>query len=123
MRRWLVNRVTITLGVLAIVIGGWNAYVMAHDDGLLTGRVVDRAGRPVAGAEVVLSEMTIVAMHTLVKTTSDAEGRFQFANHGRHKVVVTAAKPDVGKSERLLVRLLFRNQNTTLSEPLALDQN
>ena len=122
MRRWLINRVTITFGMLALVIGGWNAYVVAHDDGILAGRIVDRGGRPVTGAEVVLSEMTIVAMHTLVKTTSDAEGRFQFANHGRHKVVVTAAKPDVGRSDRMLVRLLFRNQNTTLSEPLRLDQ-
>jgi hypothetical protein len=123
MRRWLVNRVTITFGVLALVIGGWNAYVMANDDGILAGRIVDRDGRPVAGAEVVLSEMTIVAMHPLVKTASDAEGRFQFANHGRHKVVVTAAKQGVGKSDRLLVRLLFRNQNTALAEPLWLDQD
>jgi uncharacterized GH25 family protein len=96
---------------------------MANDDGILAGRVVDRGGKPVAGAQIVLSEMTIVAMHALVKTTSDAEGRFQFANHGRHKVVVTAAKPDVGKSDRMLVRLLFRNQNTTLPEPLRLDQD
>lgn len=120
---WLGNRVTLTFGIIAIVAGGWNLYVMANDDGILAGRAVDSNGRPVPAAEVVLWEKTIVALHPIVKTTTDENGRFQFLNHGRHAVVVTASKPGVGKSARVLVRLLFRNQNTTLAEPIKLDQD
>jgi hypothetical protein len=123
MPRWLLNRVTLTFGTLALVIGGWNLYVMAHDDGILAGRVVDRDGKPAAAAEVVLWEKTIVALSPITKTATGDDGSFQFLNHGRHAVVVTASKPSVGKTDRVLVRLLFRNQNTTLAEPLRLDQD
>ena len=40
-RGWLINRVTLTFGALALLALGWNLYVAAHDDGILEGRVVD----------------------------------------------------------------------------------
>jgi hypothetical protein len=119
-RYWLINRVTITFGTIAIVIGLWNIYVLQHDDGILAGVVVGPDGRPVAGAEVVLSERTIVSLDPIAKTVTDDEGHFRFTRHDRHRVVLTASKPELGASGRLEVRLYFRNQNRQLEEPLQL---
>jgi hypothetical protein len=119
-RAWLFNRFTATLGVLVVVIGGWNLYVIANDDGVLAGRVVGPDGTPVAGAEVVLAEQTVAALMPLSRLRSDADGRFRFQSHGKHSVVLTASKPGFGASDRVRVKLLFRNQNTELSEPLRL---
>jgi hypothetical protein len=117
---WLVNRVTITFGAIAIVVVLWNVYVAWHDDGILAGTVVGPDGRPVQGAEVVLSERTIVSLEPIAETVTDDGGWFQFARHDRHRVVLTARKPGVGNSGRLEVRLYFRNQNFELDEPLQL---
>jgi hypothetical protein len=119
-RDWLINRVTITFGALALVVVLWNLYVAYHDDGILAGTVVGPAGRPVPGAEVVLSERTIVSLEPIAETVTDDAGHFEFARHDRHRVVLTASKPGVGASGRLEVRLYFRNQNRLLDEPLQL---
>lgn len=118
--RWLVNRVTITFGAIALVVVLWNLYVAAHDDGILAGTVVGPDGQPVAGAEVVLSERTIVSLDPIAETTTDGDGHFRFNRHDQHRVVLTASKPGVGASGRLEVRLYFRNQNRELAEPLQL---
>ena len=120
MRPWLVNRVTITFAAIALVVLLWNLYVMRHDDGILGGTVVGPDGRPVPGAEVVLSERTIVSLDPIAETVTDAEGHFRFTGHDRHRVVLTASKPGIGQSGRLEVRLYFRNQNRELAEPLQL---
>jgi Carboxypeptidase regulatory-like domain len=120
MRPWLINRVTITFGVIAIVVVLWNIYVAWHDDGILAGTVVDPDGRPVSGADVVLSERTIVSLEPIAETVTDDAGRFQFTRHDRHRLVLSASKPEVGNSGRLEVRLYFRNQNLELAEPLEL---
>jgi Carboxypeptidase regulatory-like domain len=120
MRSWLINRVTVTFGAIAIVVLAWNLYVAAHDDGLLAGTVVGPDGQPVPGAEVVLSERTIVSLEPIAETTTDDQGHFLFTHHDRHRVVLTASKPGTGESGRLEVRLYFRNQNRELAEPLLL---
>jgi hypothetical protein len=117
---WLVNRVTITFAAIAVVIVLWNLYVVQHDDGILAGTVVGPDGRPVPGAEVVLSERTIVSLEPIAQTVTDDQGHFRFTGHDRHRVVLTARKPEVGASDRLEVRLYFRNQNRELEEPLQL---
>jgi hypothetical protein len=119
-RFWLLNRVTTTIGLIAILVLGWNLYVLGHDDGILTGTVVGPDGAPVAGAEVVLSERTLVSLEPIAKTTTGPDGGFRFEKHDRHRLVLTASKESVGKSGRLEVRLYFRNQNRHLSEPLRL---
>ena len=53
-RRVLLSRFLIVPLVLVVSIVGWNVYVDAHAHGLLRGRVVDAAGKPVAGATVIL---------------------------------------------------------------------
>jgi hypothetical protein len=117
---WLINRVTITFGAIALVVLLWNLYVAANDDGILAGTVVGPDGWPVPGAEVVLSERTIVSLEPIAETVTDDAGHFEFARHDRHRVVLTASKPGVGNSGRLEVRLYFRNQNRMLDEPLQL---
>ncbi|MEM7021753.1 MAG: carboxypeptidase-like regulatory domain-containing protein [Pseudomonadota bacterium] len=117
---WLVNRVTITFSVIAIVVIAWNLYVAANDDGILAGMVVDPEGNAVPGAEVTLSERTIVSLEPIATTTSDDQGRFRFEDHDRHRMVLTAAKDGVGESGRREVQLYFKNQNRELEEPLLL---
>jgi Carboxypeptidase regulatory-like domain len=120
MRYWLINRVTITFGAIALVVLLWNLYVAAHDDGILAGTVVGPDGQAVPGAEVVLSERTIVSLEPMAETVTDDQGRFQFSRHDRHRVVLSARKPGVGASGRREVSLYFRNQNRELAEPLRL---
>ncbi len=117
---WLVNRVTITFGLIAIVTVGWNLYVRAHNDGILEGEVVDAGGQPVADATVILNEQTLVSLAPIAETTTNENGSFNFLKHDRHKVVLTVAKPGAGASDRILVRLYFRNQNHTLPDPIIL---
>jgi hypothetical protein len=119
-RPWLLNRVTITFGTIATVILAWNLYVLAHDDGILAGVVVDAGGAPVEGARVVLSERTIVSLEPIAETPSDADGRFRFTGHDRHALVLTAEKDGIGASGRIEIRLYFRNQNRNLAEPIQL---
>lgn len=121
-RGWLLNRVTITFATIAVVIVVWNLYVLAHDDGVLAGIVVDGAGQPVPGAQVVLSERTIISLEPIAATVSDGAGRFRFAGHDRHALVLTAAKESIGESGRIEIRLYFRNQNRELAEPVRLGE-
>lgn len=115
-----VNRFTLTFGTIALGVLAWNIYVAGHDDGRLTGRVVDAAGRPVAGATVVLSRKTITSLDKLREATTDDAGRFAFDDHGQYVVVLTAEKPGQGRSPRLLTRLWFRNQNLDAPQILTL---
>lgn len=119
-RSLLLNRVTITFGTIAAAILLWNVYVMANDDGVLAGRVVGPDGRPVEGAEVVLSRQTIVSLHPIATASTDEAGAFAFGRHDEHRIVLTAAKPGVGAAPRREVRLYFRNQNYELEAPLVL---
>ena len=119
-RDWLINRVTITFGVIALVVVLWNLYVVAHDDGILAGQVVDASGEPVPDARVILNERTIVSLAPIAETTTDEEGRFRFESHDRHALVLTASKDGLGASDRVEVQLYFRNQNRTLDDPIQL---
>jgi len=121
LRGWLLHRVIITFAVIAAVVVGWNAYVAAHDDGIIEGMVVGPSGEPVPGAEVVLSERTIVSLAPITTTTTDQQGRFRFERHDRHALVLNASKPEVGQSGRIEIRLYFRNQNRELEAPVRLE--
>lgn len=120
-RKWLINRFTLTFGILAVAIGGWNIYVAGNNGGLLTGQVVGPDGSSVANAQVQLSEQTIVSLNKLASTTTDDQGRFEFPRHDRFSLVLTAQKDGVGSSGRHRVRLLFRNQNHVMDEVVVLE--
>ena len=74
MYRWMRNRFVVLAAVLVIGIGLWNLYVAAHAHGLVAGRVVDPAGRPVVGATVRLYERDFVNEQERAHTITDAAG-------------------------------------------------
>ena len=103
---------------LAIVVAVWNVYVSEHDDGIVRGEVIGPDGRPVAGATVSMMEQNFTTNSDRGKTTSRADGSFEFTDNRSHNIQLRAEKPGLGRSDLVVVRLYFRAQNVTLREPL-----
>ena len=112
------SRWVIVPGLMAIVTVSWLAHVNAHNHGRLEGRVVDASGNPVAGAKVSLFERGFVTHEEKASATTGADGRFRFDNNPSHSVQVEAAAPELGRTNRQIVRLWFAAQDTVLTEPL-----
>ena len=119
-RRAFGNRYAITFGLIAIGTAAWNLYVIRHDQGLIEGRVVDAAGRPVGGATVALFERTLTTLEPRTTTETDGEGQFRFSGQPAHHFVLEARKAGAGQSPRTAFRRYFRGQNLMLGEPLRL---
>jgi hypothetical protein len=122
-RALLLNRFTLVLGTLAVLIAAWNVYVALHAGGRLAGTVVDPQGRPVADATVVLGRKTVTSIDRLGEARTDAQGRFEFRDHGQYWVALSANKQGAGTSVRTMVPLWFRNQDAELEQPLVLVPN
>jgi len=118
----LYNRYTITFGTIALLAIVWNVYVLFNDDGIVTGRVVASDGTPVENVTVVLSEKTLLVTAPRDKTTTDADGRFQFSGHDIYHVYLEAYKDGVGRAPQKDYHLYFRGQNLHLSEPLQIKE-
>lgn len=118
---WMRSRWVIVPGCLALSILLWNMYVFVHDNGIVEGRVVDAAGQPVTGAEVTLFERSFVAYTAKDHAKTDASGRFRFENNRSHALQLEAASANLGKSDRLPIRLWFSGQDLRLIEPLRLE--
>jgi hypothetical protein len=119
-RRLVLNRFVLVPALLAVAIALWNVYVTTHDHGIVAGRVVDAAGRPVPDAAVVLWVLNFTTYVEKTRVTTDAAGRFIINNNDSHNVRLAAEKPGVGRSARVPVRLYFRAQDIELREPLVL---
>jgi hypothetical protein len=119
-RRLLVNRFVLTPAAIAVAILVWNLYVVTHDHGVVIGRVVDDAGRPVGGATVVLWVLNFTTYIEKARATTAPDGRFQLVNAESHNIQLIAEKPGVGRSARVPVRLYFRAEDVELREPLML---
>jgi hypothetical protein len=119
-QRLLLNRFVMVPGAIAIVALVWNLYVATHDHGLVTGRVVDGEGRPVAGATVALWVYNFVTFEEKERVQTDADGVFRFTDNPSHKIQLSAEKAGIGHSPRVPVFLYFRSQDTELGEPLRL---
>lgn len=104
--------------LLAGFVGGWNVYVVGHDDGLVRGRVVAHDGTPVAGATVRMMEQNFTTNSDRGSTMTGPDGRFEFTNNRSHNIQLVADKAGSGRSDRQIVRLYFRAQNVTLDTPL-----
>ncbi len=115
---WLLSRWTIVPGTTLLLVAGWALYAETHNDGIIAGIVVDGRGRAVPGATVLLLERGFVTHEERGRTRTDAEGRFRFASNNSHSVQLEAEAEGLGRSERRIVRLWFRAQNTELAEPL-----
>ncbi len=118
LRAWLLSRWVIVPGIMLLVILAWMAYANAHNHGLIEGRVVDSAGKPVAGAAVLLFERGFVTHQERGRATSDAAGVFRFTDNQSHSVQLEASSPELGRTDRLIVRLWFAAQDIRLTEPL-----
>jgi hypothetical protein len=121
-KRWLINRFVLVPGCLVLIAIVWNGWVFTHDHGVVSGRVVDAAGKPVAGAEVKLWVFNFVTFNEHATTQSKADGSFKFADNPSHNIQLSAEKPGVGRS-RIPVRLYFRSQDIALTYPLRLSYN
>jgi hypothetical protein len=121
--RWrglLLNRFVLVPGALALIAALWNVYVDFHDHGLVAGRVVDAAGRPVEGATVVLWVLDFTTYVETSSATTGPDGTFRIRDNPSHNIQIGAEKPGVGRSTRIPVRLYFRAEDVTLRAPLVL---
>ncbi len=116
--RWLLSRWTVVPAMIAVLVVAWTLYAESHNDGIITGAVVDGKGRPVPGATVLLLERGFVTHEERGRTRTDARGRFRFSHNTSHSVQLEAEAEGLGRSDRRIVRLWFRAQNTDLTEPL-----
>ena len=119
-RRLAINRFVLVPVTIAVAIALWNGYVASHDHGIVVGRVVDAAGRPVPDAAVVLWVLNFTTYVEKTRATTDSAGRFVITNNDSHNIRLAAEKPGVGRSARVPVRLYFRAQDIELTEPLIL---
>ena len=118
--RLLLNRFVLVPGAIAAAILAWNIYVATHDNGIVEGLVVDPKGEPVAGASVALWVLNFTTYVEHAHTRTGADGRFRFDGNASHNIQLAAEKAGVGRSARVPVRLYFKAQDATLSEPLRL---
>jgi hypothetical protein len=114
---WLTNRFVVLAVVLVVGIGAWNLYLNAHAHGIVTGTVVDAAGRPVAGARVRMFGRSFVSEQEQAHTTTDTAGQFRFNDNASH---VIQLQVELGQthSARTTIRLWFRAQDVALATPL-----
>jgi hypothetical protein len=116
-RRLIVNRFVLVPGAIALAGLLWTGYVSLHNDGVIEGRVADAAGRPVAGADVILMVQNVTTFSEKGRAKTGPDGVFRIVDNPSHHVQIFAEAPS-GRSERRELRLWFRGQNTVLDEPL-----
>ena len=121
-RAILLNRFVLVPAAIVFAIVLWNVYVAGHDHGIVTGRVVDVAGRPVPDATVALWTYNFTTYEQKAEVKTDADGVFRFTDNPSHRIQVGAEKAGLGRSLRIPVFLYFRSQDTTLAAPLRLGQ-
>jgi hypothetical protein len=117
---WLLGRWVVVPATIAVLTIGWNAWVGLHAHGLVEGRVIGPAGAPAAGATVVLLEQNVTTFSERSRVETGPDGGFRFTDNRTHHAQIFAEKPDVGRSERQVLRLWFRSQDTVLPQPLEL---
>ena len=118
LRAWTTSRWVIVPGGMVIVTLLWLAYVAGHNHGMVEGRVVDAAGRPVGGASVLLFERGFVTHQERGRATSDSQGAFRFTDNRSHSIQLEAEAPAFGRTDRRIVRLWFAAQDVKLADPL-----
>jgi hypothetical protein len=108
--------------VVAALIGVWNIYISFHNDGLVAGRVVDRSGRGVENATVIIAEKTLEKLKNQQETTTDEQGYFRFDGIDMVEFVVWAEKSGYAEMKNRSYHLYFKKQNFQLPEPLVLER-
>ena len=108
--------------VVAALIGVWNIYISFHNDGLVAGRVVDRSGRGVENATVIIAEKTLEKLKNQQEMTTDEQGYFRFDGIDMVEFVVWAEKSGYAEMKNRSYHLYFKKQNFQLPEPLVLER-
>src|SRR6266436_5153046 len=106
MGRWrsiLLNRFVLVPAAIVLAVVLWNIYVATHDHGIVTGRVVDAAGHPVADATVGLWIFNFTTYEEKEQVKTDDGGVFRFTRNPSHRIQLSAEKPGVGRSQRIPV--------------------
>jgi hypothetical protein len=119
-RRILLSRFVVVPTACMVVVIIWNAYVAAHADGVVTGRVVDGSGHAIADATVRMMEQNFTTNSQRGAARTDANGAFRFDDNRSHSIQLRAEKEGVGRSDQRAVRLYFRSQHIDLRQPLVL---
>ena len=119
-QRLVINRFVLVPATIALAVLVWNVYVSTHNHGVVSGRVVDAAGRPVPDATVVLWVLNFTTYVEKTRVTTDSAGRFVITTNDSHNIRLAAEKPGIGRSSRVPVRLYFRAQDMDLREPLVI---
>ena len=118
MTAWWTSRWVIVPGLMLVTVLAWTIYVAEHNNGVIEGRVVDAAGRPVANATIKIFDRGFVTHQERGRTRSDADGRFRISDNKSHSLQFEAETEALGRSKRLEVRLWFAAQDTRLTEPV-----
>lgn len=113
---------TIFLLFLALLIGGWITYIRINRDGVVTGLVVDQAGRAVAGATVIIREKTLNYTFPPIETITDDRGVYTFQGIDMIEFIVEAEKEQYESSEKKRYHLYFRGQHFEVPEALWLSR-
>jgi hypothetical protein len=119
-QRLLLSRFVVVPVILILLVVSWNLWVVTHDHGVVTGRVLDASGAPVEGAEVKLWVFDFATFVVKASTITKPDGSFTFTENPSHNIQVSAEKPGKGRSARVSIRLYFASEDYTLRQPLRL---
>jgi len=114
-RRILGHRFIAVPSAVALLVAGWNIYIVLNNGGIIEGEVRDRAGAPVPGATVIFFERNFIYYQELRRTTTDARGAYRFDGMQVHVGQLEARIGDGRHSERRQLRLWFRAQNAAMA--------
>ena len=108
--------------VLVLSLVSWIVYTRASSDGIVTGRVVDSSGAPVAGATVLIREKTLSLIKPPVRALTDAEGVFTFHKIDMIEFLISARKEGYAASKDVHYHLYFKKQHFRVPRPLVVSR-
>lgn len=116
LRKLLLNRFAIVIIVALLLTGSVQAYAETHNEGHLSGRVVDQDGDPVANATVYLQRVNVRNQLGRINTTTNENGYYEFTNQTQLlEFRLEAVKEGVGSSRVTRHHLYFRGQNEQIT--------
>ncbi len=120
-RALVFNTFTLALLAVAAIVASINIYVSFHDDGILMGIVTGPDGAPVPGVEITVYRTALIGLDEVETQVTDLNGGFRFQGHDLHHPILQAKSETLGNSSLHRIRLLFRNQNKILEDPIILE--
>jgi hypothetical protein len=114
-RRILLHRFVAVPLALIILVSGWNTYIALNGDGIIQGVVRDGSGATMAGATVIFFERNSAYFEERQRTMTNAQGVYRFTDMQFYIGQLEARTTDGRQSQRHLLRLWFRAQNTDVA--------